>query len=220
MIKKILSLFGAKKAPEPPEHDEEAASQWYDEKSAYMEAVLGKEHDMVMHAIIPYAVGGGLDLYYYPNGIEGVGIATKEVSDLPDQGSSNKQFDQYELVMFTRHQLNLDIAKDKSTAFGKAHSNINSILNCIAPYSAQATLNHNETCEFPAEMEGLGGKCLIFQAYGWTGETKIRALGSDRGVSIRDAICEEKYYRNSDRTIQRSGSFSLFRLGSRASCVT
>lgn len=170
MIKKILSLFGKKNAPIPREYDEEAASRWHDEKSAYMETVLGKEHDMVMHAIIPYAVGGGLDLYYYPNGIEGVGIATKEVSDLPDQGSSNKQFDQYELVMFTRHKLDLDIAKDKSTPFGKAHSNINSILNCIAPYSAQATLNHNETCEFPEDMEGLGGKCLIFQAYGWSGE--------------------------------------------------
>ncbi|MCH8828419.1 MAG: suppressor of fused domain protein, partial [Planctomycetes bacterium] len=36
----------------------------------------------------------------------------------------------------------------------------------MAPYSAQATLNPNETCEFPADMETLGGKCLIFDAYG------------------------------------------------------
>jgi len=46
-----------------------------------MEAILGKEHDMVMHAMIPYAIGGGLDLYYFPNKIEGVAIATKELSE-------------------------------------------------------------------------------------------------------------------------------------------
>jgi hypothetical protein len=38
-------------------------------------------------------------------------------------------------------------------------------LNCIARYSAEATLNPNETCEFPPEMETVGGKCLIFDAY-------------------------------------------------------
>ena len=33
-------------------------------------------------------------------------------------------------------------------------------------YSEQATLNRRETCEFPKEMETVGGKCLIFEAYG------------------------------------------------------
>jgi len=170
MIKKILNLFKKGQPAEPVEFDAEAAEKWHDEKSEWMEKILGKEHDMVMHAIIPYAVGGGLDLYYYPNGIEGVAIATKELCESPDEGSSNKQFDLYELVMFTRHKLDLDMAKDLTTAFGKAHSNINSILNRIAPYSAQATLNHNETCEFPEDMEKVGGKCLVFQAYNWDGQ--------------------------------------------------
>jgi hypothetical protein len=126
--------------------DEDLAQRWYDRKSALMEGMLGKEHDMVMHAIIPYAIGGGLDLYYYPNGIRGTAIATKELTELPKQGSSNRAFKCYELVMFTRHPIDLDAAKDEETPFGKAHMTINSILNQIAPYSAQATLNPNETC--------------------------------------------------------------------------
>ena len=170
MIKKILNLFKKEKPPEIPELDEEAASKWYDEKSKTMEEFLGKEHDMVMHAIIPYAIGGGLDLYYFPNGIEGVAIATKELCESPDEGSTNDQLELYEIVMFTRHKLDLDEAKDETTDFGKAHSNINAILNSVAPYSAQATLNHNETCEFPADMESVGGKCLVFQAYQWSGQ--------------------------------------------------
>ena len=130
-----------------------------------MEASLGKEHDMVMHAIIPYAIGGGLDLYYYPNGLPGTAIATKELSELPNQGSSNRVYRSYELVMFTKHRLDLDAANDENTEFGRAHTNLNAILNPIARYSAQATLNPNETCEFPAGMKRVGGKCLIFDGY-------------------------------------------------------
>ena len=147
------------------EAEEELARRWYDEKTALMEESLGPEHDVVMHAIIPYAIGGGLDLYYFAKGLKGTAIATKELSSLPNEGSSNELYRSYELVMFTRHPLRLDLARDEATDFGRAHSTINSILNCMAPYSATATLNPNETCEFPEEMERLGGKCVIFDGY-------------------------------------------------------
>lgn len=145
--------------------DEEAGQRWYERKSKLMEEMLGKEHDMVMHAIIPYYLGGGLDLYYYPNGIAGTAIATKELSELPGEGSSNDVFQCYELVMFTRQPLDIDAAKDAATPFGQAHSVINAVLNCMAPYSAQATLNPHETCEFPTDMPTVGGRRLIFDGY-------------------------------------------------------
>ena len=145
--------------------DEARARLWYEHKDALLEKSLGKEHDMVMHAMIPYALGGALDLYYYPNGIPGTAIATKELAEAPDEGSSNDVYRSYELVMFTRHALSLDDARDETTAFGRAHASINSILNCIARYSADATLNPYETCEFPEDMETLGGRCLIFDGY-------------------------------------------------------
>ena len=145
--------------------DDDLARQWFDRKSALMEGMLGKEHDMVLHAVVPYAIGGALDLYYYPNGIPGTAIATKELSELPGEGSSNDVFECYELVMFTRHALDLDAAYDESTPFGRAHAAINAILNYIAPYSAEATLNPNETCEFPEDMARVGGRCLILDGY-------------------------------------------------------
>jgi len=127
-----------------------------------MEAMLGKEHDMVMHALIPYRLGGGLDLYYYPHGRPGTAIATKELCESPDEGSSNLAFNLYELAMFTKLPIDLDTATDDKTAFGRIHSRINAILNCIALYSAEAELNPGETCEFPEDMEAIGGGCLIF----------------------------------------------------------
>lgn len=144
----------------------EAAEEWDKKKSAIMQELLGPEHDMVMHSMIPYAIGGSLDLYYYPSGIPGTAIATKECCELPGKGSKNSVFDSYELVMFTKQVLAIEQAQDESTPFGKVHSKINAVLNCMAPYSAEACLNPGETCEFPADMEVVGGKCLIFDSYG------------------------------------------------------
>lgn len=155
----------------------ELVRRWNDRKSALMEMSLGEEHDVVMHAIIPYAVGGGLDLYYYPGGKHGTAIATKELSESPDSVSSNEVYRCYELVMFTRHRLDLDVAKDENTEFGRAHSNINAILYPIARYSAEATLNPGETCEFPAGMNKVGGKCLLFDGYAFHSDDLLGSFG-------------------------------------------
>jgi hypothetical protein len=159
------------------ESDEDLNDAWYNEKSARMVEALGAEHDMVMHAIIPYALGGGLDLYYFPKGVPGTAIATKELSEAPDQGSTNSIYRTYELVMFTRHQLSLDDAQDDTTDFGRAHANINAILNCIARYSEDARLDPNETCEFPQDMDTIGGKCLIFDGYPHYSDEAVEDFG-------------------------------------------
>lgn len=144
---------------------EELEQRWYDQKSAWMEASLGQAHDIVMHAIVPYSIGGGLDLYYYPNRLPGTAIATMELSEVFDEGPSNEVYRNYELVMFTRHSLDLDAANDDATAFGRMHRTISAILNQIAPFSEQAKLNPNDTCEFPTDIERIGRKCLIFDGY-------------------------------------------------------
>ncbi|MFL5244506.1 MAG: hypothetical protein ACJ8FY_20595 [Gemmataceae bacterium] len=152
--------------------------EWDDEKSRLLEKTLGKEHDMVMHALIPYHIGGSLDLYYYPNGIHGTAVATKELSEMSNESSSNAISRSYELEMFTKHRLSLDDAKDETTAFGRAHSNINAVLNLIARYSETAKLNPNDTCEFPEDMEVVGGKCLIFDGYArWHSDHRGKDFG-------------------------------------------
>jgi hypothetical protein len=65
MFDRIRRFFQAKQ-PEPV-RDEAAESQWYEHKTRVMEQFLGKEHDLVMHAIIPYDIGGSLDLDYFPD---------------------------------------------------------------------------------------------------------------------------------------------------------
>lgn len=166
MLNRLKNLFASK--PAEPSQDEinKRANAWHEKKSQLMERILGAQHDHVMHAVIPYEVGGWLDLYYYPHGIPGTAVATKELSPLPNQGPSNKVFSCYELVMFTRQPFDLASATDAATPFGQTHGNISGLLNFIARYSATAVLNPHDTCEFPPEFDFVGGKCLIFDAYG------------------------------------------------------
>ncbi|MEK7866711.1 MAG: suppressor of fused domain protein [Planctomycetota bacterium] len=164
----LKRVFGG--GDDPPERheeevDPEAAERWYKRKSALLASKLGTEHDTVMHAIVPFEVGGPLDLYYYPQAVPGTAIATKELCEMPRRGPKSRAFDCYELVMFTRAALSLEDAHNESTLFGRAHSTMSRILYAIARYAQQAMLNPGETCEFPSDMEGIGGKCLVFDSY-------------------------------------------------------
>lgn len=131
--------------------------KWYHRKTSFMVELLGEERDL-LHSIISFAAGGWLDLYYFPQE-SGTAIATKELSGLPGEGPSNDCFANYELVMFSRQMVGSnDVDQD-------SHRLIATILNCMARYSFQATLNRYETCEFPVDMDWIGGRCLIFDAY-------------------------------------------------------
>jgi hypothetical protein len=197
-----------------PSDDNERFRQWDKRKAEMTEQVLGKEHNMVMHAIIPFSAGGALDLYYYPNGLPGTAIATRELSVLPKQGPSNKVYQNYELVMFTRHAIDLATARDEKTPFGRAHRAISCILNPIAGYSFDAKLNPNETLEFPADMARVGGKCLILDGYTSVGDDQCGAFGlmavievfrsemdfarKHRGASLIQRLKESGHYPYSD----------------------
>jgi hypothetical protein len=143
--------------------DEQAiASNWHDHKICIMEEVLGKQHNIVRHALLPFSTGGALDLYYFPNGRPGTAIATMELTRVPKKGPSNAQYRTYELVMFTRHPLALDAADDQTTPFGRVHSKIVSVLNLVAPYCLQARISPGNTADAPMDAEEIGGKCFIF----------------------------------------------------------
>jgi hypothetical protein len=50
-------------------------------KTKSLEAPLGKMHELVGHAVIPFAVGAAVDMYYFKDHIERTGFATMELSD-------------------------------------------------------------------------------------------------------------------------------------------
>ncbi|RYY45548.1 MAG: hypothetical protein EOO06_16270 [Chitinophagaceae bacterium] len=158
-------LFGKQEpAAEPvPEQTftQEQYDQDYEEKMTGLEAILGKTHEMVGHAVIPFEVGGAVDMYYFPNHIPGTGFATMELLDPNGNGPKPNTLGTYELVAFTKQPYNE--SEEIQTAFNSIERRFCGIFTMIGNYSFEAVLNPKETCEVPSN-EGENN-CLVFDNY-------------------------------------------------------
>ena len=155
-------LFGKKKTPIEKEFTEEEHEKDYELKSEGLENVLGKMHDLVGHAIIPFAVGGAVDMYYFPNHIKGTGFATMELLDPDGNGPKKNRIGTYELVAFTKYDYNTN--EETQTPFNLIERKACGFLTAIGIFSSQAVLNPKETIEVP-NSENEENTCLVFDLY-------------------------------------------------------
>ena len=153
-------LFGKKEVKK--EFTQEEYDKDYELKSAGLEKVLGKSHNLVGHAIIPFAIGGAVDMYYYPNGIKGTGFATMELIQPDGTGPIPNRNGTYELVAFTK----LDYSEDttQTSPFNLIERRICGIFTTTGNYSSEAKLEPGETCEVPGN-EGEETSCIVFDEY-------------------------------------------------------
>ena len=157
-------LFGGQKKEEVipvEEFSEEQNDKDYELKKEGLEYVLGEMHGMVGHAIIPFYVGGAVDMYYFPNHLKGTGFATMELLDPDGNGPKPNRLGTYELVAFTKETYNEN--EETETAFNSIERRICGIFTTIGNYSFDVVLNPNETCEIP--VDGEENRCLVFDNY-------------------------------------------------------
>lgn len=152
------------------EPESDARDAWYEQKSQFIDQMLGPEHGLVLHSFIPFAIGGALDLYYHYEAIPGTIMVTKEVSEDLENIPSNSRYTRYELMMATRHVIRQDesgpVREFGETAVAaQIHQRCHRVLNLIARYAPEATLNVGDTLEFPAEIEDVGGACFILAEF-------------------------------------------------------
>ena len=159
----IKKLFSKSDEPVQKEYSEEEFNLDYDQKSKGLENILGKMHNLVGHAIIPFSVGGAVDMYYYPNHIMGTGFATMELLEPDGSGPVPNRLGTYELVAFTRHTF--DNSNDKNSSFNLIERKICGIFTTIGFYSKESELNPYDTCEIP-NKEGEDNTCILFDLYG------------------------------------------------------
>jgi|ERR1044071_173458 hypothetical protein len=137
----------------------------YEAKQKALEKILGPMHHTVGHAIIPFQLGGAMDMYYFPNGIAGTGFATMELIAPDGSGPKPNRIGTYELVAFTKLVMPAQEAKPgEADPFNRMERRICGILSALGRYSYEAVLNPEETCEVPGE-EGQPNKCLILDEY-------------------------------------------------------
>ena len=156
-------LFGKKeeKAPEP-EFTEKQHEQAYELKKEGLESVLGEMHDIVGHAIIPFSVGGAVDMYYFNNHIDGTGFATMELLDPNGNGPLKNKIGTYELIAFTNKKY--EASEDEKHPFNLIERKACSFLTAIGAYSSQAVINPKETIEVP-NGDGKENTCLVLDLY-------------------------------------------------------
>lgn len=160
----LKKLFAGQKKEEPirePEFSQEQFDKDYEEKEKGLEKILGKMYRMVGHAIIPFEIGGAVDMYYFPNHIEGTGFATMELLDPNGNGPKPNRIGTYELVAFTKEPYNE--GEEIPTAFNLIERRVCGTFTTVGNYSFQVVLNPNETCEVPTD--GGENRCLIFDNY-------------------------------------------------------
>jgi hypothetical protein len=139
-----------------------ATPEEYDQaKQAGLERVLGSMHGYVGHAIIPYAIGGPVDMYYFAQSDGGTAFATMELLTYDGKGPAKSDVGTYELVAFTRHPV---VVPEESAPFDAIENRIRSIFTSLGNFSTEAVLNAGDTAEVPMS-EGEPNACLLLGSY-------------------------------------------------------
>lgn len=152
------------KQSEKPKFSDEEYNAYYDAKESGIEAVMGKMCGLVGHAIIPFQIGGAVDMYYFTNGIPGTGFATMELIEPDGSGPKPNRIGTYELVAFTKIKMPAAEEKSENHPFNKIERRMCGILSTTGFYSYDAVLNPGDTCEVPGK-EGEPNKCLILDEF-------------------------------------------------------
>lgn len=161
-------LFGGKRAgdDETGVADEAFAAA----KQAAMERALGPMDEMVLHSLIPFFLGGGLDLYTFRKCMPGTVVATQE---LIGRGRSERpkksRIGAYELVACLRPGVAIETESGDGTAMVTGGERdgiglVRAMLNPISQYAFMAKLNPGETAEIPMD-EGEPNLPVLFDEF-------------------------------------------------------
>lgn len=146
-----------------------------------LDEILGPVEPFMIHSIIPFCVGGALDLHYYARSrFGGTFFASWELT-APEFLPSNRSLDAFELAIATRltvkPQPDGTPAETKKPGFfkrlfsvkspeEKKRDDLHRVLTNLAFYvcSDGVEVNGYDTLEFPQDFDDkqLAGRCFIF----------------------------------------------------------
>lgn len=200
MFSFFKNLFSKKDAKES--FTDETYDKHYEAKQKALEKILGKMHNLVGHALIPFDVGGTVDMYYFPNATQGTAFVTMELIQPDGTGPKPNRMGTYELIAFTKHEIPINI-EDDNHPFNKIQGRVCTIFTAVGNYSFEEKLEPGETCELPAD-EGEEAIYLIFDEYKKDG-VEFRIDGKKHGL----LLCIE-IFRSEMLYAMENGSANLF----------
>jgi hypothetical protein len=133
----------------------------YDVKKEGLEKVLGSMHEYVSHAIIPFQVGGAVDIYRFPDALPGTAMVTMELIAPDGSGPKPSSIGTYELIAFTR----IPVGKESDQgSYEQIENRICSLLTQVGRYSYMEVINPGETAEFSLD-DNEPNVCLVFDEF-------------------------------------------------------
>jgi len=139
-----------------------ASAEEFDKaKGQALEIVLGPMHGYVGHAIVPYEIGGPVDMYYFPQADGGTAFATMELLNFDGRAPAESDVGTYELLAFTKHAV---VIPERSAPFEAIEQRLRSVFTSIGRFSEEAVLNSGDTAEVPVNDEEPNA-CILFSAF-------------------------------------------------------
>ena len=130
-------------------------------KRESLEKLLGKMNPKSLKASIPYYIGGSLDLYFFPEAMEGTGIATMELIDPDGSGPQPSTIGTFELLAFIKKEITGETSEEE---LAKISGHIRNVFTTLAHYTYEAVLNPLETVEVPLG-KGQPHACLVLDEF-------------------------------------------------------
>ena len=165
MFNWLKQLFGRKVESASSPEAEAAVYAFDEEKQKALDAALGKMEDTVIHAIIPYFLGGTLDLYPFRRHIPGTLYVTQELFAFDPRSRPKKSRDGwFELAVAFRDadgSVFKNASRDSDGEMPASVSLASRLLNPLARYSEMASLSPGETAELPGD-DGEPSTCIVF----------------------------------------------------------
>lgn len=156
----------------------ERADEFRRAKRAALEKTLGPIDDVVGHAIIPFDVGGSVDLFFFPARRPGTVVATMDLIDANGNGPQPGPLGVYELVACTKLRRASVYAIDRKT--GEMSADVDDerfavitgwfckMLTAIARDALTNEIQPGDAYELPGE-EGGSAHYVIFDAFDMLG---------------------------------------------------
>jgi hypothetical protein len=139
-----------------------ASAEEYDKaKAAALEKVLGRMHGYVGHSIIPYEIGGAVDMYYFPQPDGSTAFATMELLGFDGREPARSDVGTYELVAFTKHSV---VVPDSNPPFDAIERRLRALFTNIGGYCEKAVLNSGDTAEVPVNDDEPNA-CILFRTF-------------------------------------------------------
>lgn len=163
----LRRLFGQSAEPSRPPQLDDAAYERFDRaKQQGLEAVLGPMHNLVLHAIIGFELGGPVHMYAFPNALPGTAWLTKQFIQPDGTGVKPSSIGTYEFIAFTRHPPSTDRAGAAvlPSQSPSPELRFRTLFTTLGHYALDAKLEPGETSEVEVG-DGLPRALVLFDEF-------------------------------------------------------